>query len=563
MILSRKRKHSRTVASTSEVDRRKRVQGGKDSNARRGPLFKYFKVVSKTPAANEVEIVTAREKKRVADRGRDGLGRRREERRGDSDVGKIDVKDLIRENDCERGSDGERDTAFEEPDVSTSSTFYSLPTSFISHLQRTQITGKFSEQLLRGCWNRDVKRLNEVAAVDCFAGTRNEAIVDVKFDALGELFLICKLTGELGVMNFEEYNNAAKRGRQWWGTIANSSVDPILTIYGQYLLQAARWHPTNQNVVATISKCSRQVPIYNLETYRGQPKLVLEASNGSSASIGSVSAGFNDMQFLSRRTSTIMAADRGGRVFIWDLRCGRHPNISLVSEHQRSGGGWRKVVFSLCEGPDGENFVAGGTNTGEILKWDIRKAGQTLMPPTGETVIRGPREPQVLVGDCLQEAVVRWCVHSMVPYPRDPRLLAFIAVSSKRQWVGGLDLHSGEITHLCKGEEAPLDYTPDENMKKCQQKAAWLSSSQTLVTGNCFRSSLSAIDFSTSKIHDSHDDYDGHGTGAYNPRYEAHIPTTRQISCVSCHPSEDTIIAGTTHNEAVLVQRDICSHSRT
>lgn len=42
----------------------------------------------------------------------------------------------------------------------------------------------------------------------------------------------------------------------------------VLNVRCQDRLRVARWHPTNQNIVATVGGSSREVFVYNLETYR-------------------------------------------------------------------------------------------------------------------------------------------------------------------------------------------------------------------------------------------------------------------------------------------------------
>lgn len=74
----------------------------------------------------------------------------------------------------------------------------------------------------------------------------------------------------------------------------------------------------------------------------------------------------------------------------------------------------------------------------------------------------------------------------MIANPRDPRLLAFVAVSGSSQWSGELDCATHEILHMHRIPDMNTyesNQQPLENARKCRLKAAWLSSSHTLIAG--------------------------------------------------------------------------------
>lgn len=110
----------------------------------------------------------------------------------------------------------------------------------------------------------------------------------------------------------------------------------------------------------------------------------------------------------------------------------------------------------------------------QVLKWDLRKAQQWATEPMRSIRIEDPTSPR------------GWRVHSIVQKPKDPRRLGFVATSGHSQWSGMVDLYTGNLVHLYKAPEAqPCEQEggSDYNFQKCRQKAGWLPSSCTLITG--------------------------------------------------------------------------------
>lgn len=78
-----------------------------------------------------------------------------------------------------------------------------------------------------------------------------------------------------------------------------------------------------------------------------------------------MSSGFNDLQFCTQRSDSLICADRGGQIFLWDARCSRLPTLALTSRTQNRGS-VAKDILSITFGDAEESTVVGGTNSGEV-----------------------------------------------------------------------------------------------------------------------------------------------------------------------------------------------------
>lgn len=55
--------------------------------------------------------------------------------------------------------------------------------------------------------------LLQVALANVLEDRRTDSISDVVFDSMGELFLVCKITGQMGLMDFSDFKEDQDRNK--------------------------------------------------------------------------------------------------------------------------------------------------------------------------------------------------------------------------------------------------------------------------------------------------------------------------------------------------------------
>lgn len=60
--------------------------------------------------------------------------------------------------------------------------------------------------------------------MDALSQSRRCAISDIVFDSIGELFLVCKMTGEMGLFDFNDFKESAKEVINMWGSCEDLSL---------------------------------------------------------------------------------------------------------------------------------------------------------------------------------------------------------------------------------------------------------------------------------------------------------------------------------------------------
>lgn len=52
--------------------------------------------------------------------------------------------------------------------------------------------------------------------MDALTQSRRSAISDIVFDSIGELFLVCKMTGEMGLFDFNDFKESVQEASSMW-----------------------------------------------------------------------------------------------------------------------------------------------------------------------------------------------------------------------------------------------------------------------------------------------------------------------------------------------------------
>ncbi|DBA71631.1 hypothetical protein WJX79_004770 [Trebouxia sp. C0005] len=389
-------------------------------------------------------------------------------------------------------------------------------------------------------------------------GLRRHCVVSVQLDGHGDLILSATASGKIALHDFSMFRECSNNivldeETQYKG------LDPLVLVESGRRLERARWHPTNDNIFATVAASDRSVYLYDAQYTQGSPYQTLSVPGATWNGVG-----LTDMALPAKGPYNAMATAQNGHVYLWDERGGSAPRTKLGM-----GSGFSMNSLQLC---DDANLLLVGTQTGDIVGYDLR-GGTTAARALGSQG-QHPAVVEVVVRQALmqvpeleqQTSIVRSAVQSLNLDPVDPNRLAFHLQSG---WSGVLDLTRQAVTHV----HCPPPVDAMANLASGQygrsaterQQPCWTPTGSSFCVGEAAGTGLHIVDFHAS-VHSpchvgcNHDEIipmvskdPMSERGSSTLPSAVTIPVTSAVTSVTVHPQTDEIVAGTEQGMLLLL----------
>jgi len=304
----------------------------------------------------------------------------------------------------------------------------------------------------------------------------------MEYSASGEYVLCARTDGNLTV--FRASSIMHRMRDSWHEAAAVEALLPVRNVRGGLRsVDCAHWNPGNRNELATSSRTSSDVHIFDMKVCgllsdRGQQHSRNTPTTIFSQRQAQGNGSILDFAFLPSAHSLVIAGTSRGAVLVWDAR---NPKSTKGVLRQDNGG----VCFVKML-RDGHTMVA-GTTDGSVHLWDIRAArasmavmsiaGRTQEMPFSSTHLQ-PQLPLLNADSDVVPGSVWATSDDTHPrcYALEPVLESQVAFAFGERTVGVLNLLSGRVTHAYhSGSSLPAGPLLGEDAQR--RRLAWVSSS--------------------------------------------------------------------------------------
>jgi len=301
----------------------------------------------------------------------------------------------------------------------------------------------------------------------------------MEYSASGEYVLCARTDGNLAV--FRASSIAHRMRDSWDEAAAVAALRPVRNVRGGVRsVDCAHWNPANRNELATSSRSSGDVHIFDMKVCGLMSDRGPQHSRNTPTTIfaqrqAQGNGSILDFAFVPSSQSLVIAGTSKGAVVVWDAR---NPKTTKGVLRQDNGG-----VCFVNMLRDGHTMVA-GTTDGAVHLWDIRaaRASMAVMSIAGRTqempFSSAHLQPQLPLLNADSDVVpgsVGATSDDTHPrcYALEPVLESQVAFAFGERTVGVLNLFSGRVTHAYyTGSAAP---TQDPQ----RRRLAWISSSSS------------------------------------------------------------------------------------
>ena len=304
----------------------------------------------------------------------------------------------------------------------------------------------------------------------------------MEYSASGEYVLCVRTDGNLTVFRASSITHRMRDS--WHEAAAVEALLPVRNVRGGLRsVDCAHWNPANRNELATSSRTSSDVHIFDMKVCGIPSDRGLQHSRNTPTTVFSQrqaqgNGSILDFAFLPSAQSLVIAGTSRGAVLVWDAR---NPKSTKGVLRQDNGG----VCFVKML-RDGHTMVA-GTTDGSVHLWDIRAArasmavmsiaGRTQEMPFSSTHLQ-PQLPLLNADSDVVPGSVGATSDDTHPrcYALEPVLESQVAFAFGERTVGVLNLLSGRVTHAYhSGSSLPAGPLLGEDTQR--RRLAWVSSS--------------------------------------------------------------------------------------
>ena len=302
----------------------------------------------------------------------------------------------------------------------------------------------------------------------------------MEYNPSGEYLLCARADGNLTI--FRSCSIAHRMRASWNEAETEAELTSVRDVRGVRSVDCAHWNPANRNELATSSRSSGDLHIFDMKVCgiasargpqhsRHAPTTVFSQKRETNGSV-------LDFAFVPAAQSLLVAGTTKGAVVLWDARNSK-TNKGVLKHH---GGG----VCYLRMLRD-ERTVVAGTTGGNVHLWDIRAARASMAVLTLGSSAPGARpflsvhvSPQLPAlnadSDVVPGSVAATTDDTHLrTYDLEPVHEADLAFAFGNRTAGILNLHTGRVTHAFYSGR-------DEAEDLQRRRLAWIPSPTGLST---------------------------------------------------------------------------------